>query len=133
LSILLDTHFWIWWLTPSPFLKPKERLALDAAAQRGPLAISAISLWETQVLVAKRRLRLPLPFADWLTRATDERMISVLPLDRDVVIGLDALPATFHGDPADRVIVATARTHAIPLATRDAAIRRARLATLWKP
>ncbi|MEQ1883030.1 MAG: PIN domain-containing protein [Burkholderiales bacterium] len=60
-------------------------------------------------------------------------MTSVLPLDRDVVIALDSLPASFHGDPADRVIVATARTHAIPLATHDGAIRRSRLVKFWKP
>jgi PIN domain nuclease of toxin-antitoxin system len=133
LSILLDTHVWIWWLTHNSPLKPKDRVALDIAVQRQPLALSAISLWETQILYSKRRLRLPLPFADWLMRATDTRMISVLPLDRDVVIALDSLPPSFHGDPADRVIVATARTHAMPLATQDGAIRRSRLVTLWKP
>jgi PIN domain nuclease of toxin-antitoxin system len=90
-------------------------------------------MWEAQVLHAKQRLVLPLPFADWLTRATDDRILAVLPLDRDVVIALDALPSTFHGDPADRLIVATARAHALPLATRDAAIRRARVSRLWKP
>jgi PIN domain nuclease of toxin-antitoxin system len=74
-----------------------------------------------------------MPFAEWLMRATDERMLSVLPLDRDVVLALDGLPPGFHGDPADRLIVATARAHALPLATRDAAIRRARVARLWKP
>jgi len=43
------------------------------------------------------------------------------------------LPASFHGDPADRLIVATARAHVLPLATHDAAIRRSRAAKLWKP
>jgi PIN domain nuclease of toxin-antitoxin system len=60
-------------------------------------------------------------------------MGAVLPLDRDVVLALDGLPPGFHGDPADRLIVATARAHALPLATRDAAIRRARVTRLWKP
>ncbi|MFN0318231.1 MAG: type II toxin-antitoxin system VapC family toxin [Burkholderiales bacterium] len=133
MSIPLDTHVWIWWLTPNSPLKPKDRVALDMAVQRQPLALSAISLWETQILYSKRRLNLPLPFADWLMRATDARMISVLPLDRDVVIALDSLPASFHGDPADRIIVATARAHALPLATQNGAIRRTRLVTLWKP
>ena len=66
-------------------------------------------------------------------RASDERMISVLPLSVEVVLALDALPASFHGDPADRLIVATARAHALPLATHDAAIRRSRAVKLWKP
>jgi PIN domain nuclease of toxin-antitoxin system len=88
-------------------------------------------VWEAQLLHSKRRLMLPLPFADWLTRATESRVMTVLPLDRDVVVALSALPARFHGDPADRLIVATARVHALPLATRDRAIRRSRTTKLW--
>jgi PIN domain nuclease of toxin-antitoxin system len=133
LRLLLDTHIWLWWLTPESPLRRSERVALDEAAERGDVCLSAISMWEARVLHAKQRLVLPLPFADWLTRATDDRILSVLTLDRDVVIALDALPSTFHGDPADRLIVATARAHALPLATRDAAIRRARVSRLWKP
>ena len=133
MSLLLDTHFWVWWLTPVSPLTRKERKALDASAERGVLRVSAISMWEAQVLHAKGRLELPLPFAEWLVRATDERAVTVLPLDRDVVIAVDALPASFHGDPADRLIVATARTHALPLATRDDAIRRSRAVKIWRP
>ena len=48
-------------------------------------------------------------------------------------VDFDALPASFHGDPADRLIVATARAHAMPLATHDAAIRRSRAAKIWNP
>jgi len=133
LSVLLDTHMWVWWLTPDSPLSRAERAALDAEAARRELFLPAISLWETQVLHAKRRLELPLPFADWLARAADERVITVLPLSVEVVFALDALPAAFHGDPADRLIVATARAHAMPLATHDTAIRRARAVKLWKP
>ena len=88
-------------------------------------------MWEVQILHSKGRLELPLPFAEWLSRATDERVVGLLPLDRDVVVAVAGLPAGFHGDPADRIIVATARAHAIPLATRDAAIRRSRVVRLW--
>lgn len=130
--ILLDTHVWIWWLTASPSLKRTERDALDTAAEAGELGLSAISMWKAQMLYAKRRLELPLPFADWLLRATDAQMLSILPLDSDVIIALDRLPASFHGDPADRLIVSTARVHDLPLATHDTAIRKARVAKLWK-
>jgi PIN domain nuclease of toxin-antitoxin system len=124
---------WIWWLTaPSP-LKAKERASLDEAAESGHLCLSAISMWEAQLLHSKARFELPLPFADWLERATDPRMLAVLPLDRDVVIALADLPTSFHGDPADRLIVATARAHDLRLATRDRAIRRSRTVELWKP
>ena len=133
MSVLLDTHIWVWWLTPGSPLSRAEREALDEKAGRRELFLAAISLWEAQVLHAKKRLDLPLPFAEWLARATDDRMISVLPLDVDVVLALDALPDSFHGDPADRLIVATARAHAMPLATHDATIRKARAAQVWKP
>jgi PIN domain nuclease of toxin-antitoxin system len=59
-------------------------------------------------------------------------MVQVLPLDVEVVIALDHLPASFHGDPADRLIVSTSRAHKIPLATHDGAIRKSRVTTVWK-
>ncbi|MGH8634624.1 MAG: type II toxin-antitoxin system VapC family toxin [Burkholderiales bacterium] len=133
MSVLLDTHVWVWWLTPGSPLSRAEREALDAKAGRRELFLAAVSLWEAQVLHAKQRLELPLRFADWLARAADERIISVLPLSIEVMLALDALPPSFHGDPADRLIVATARTHAMPLATHDAAIRRSRAVNFWKP
>ncbi len=95
--------------------------------------LPAISLWESQVLHAERRFELTMPFAEWLASAADDGVISVLPLSVEVVLALDTLPASFHGDPADRLIVATARAHAMPLATHDAAIRRSRAAKIWKP
>lgn len=131
--ILLDTHVWIWWLTASPSLKRTERDALDTAAEAGELGLSAISMWEAQMLHAKQRLELPLPFADWLGRATDAQVLSILPLDSEAIIALNRLPASFHGDPADRLIVATARAHDLPLATHDTIIRKSRAVKLWKP
>ena len=132
MSVLLDTHVWVWWLTPDSPLSIAERSALDAKAERGELFLAAVSLWEVRMLAAKRRLQLPLPFPDWLAQAADDRMISVVPLDIDVIVALDALPKSFHGDPADRLIVATARARKLPLATRDAAIRKSRVVKLWK-
>lgn len=133
MSVLLDTHVWVWWLTPGSPLSRAERSALDAAAGRRGLYLSAISLWEAQMLHAKGRLELPLPFPEWLIRAADEQMLSIVPLDVEVVLAVDALPESFHGDPADRVIVATCRSRRLPLATRDATIRRSRAAQIWKP
>ena len=132
MSVLLDTHVWVWWLTPDSPLSIAERSALDAKAARRELFLAAISLWEAQMLHAKRRLQLPQRFADWLAQAVDDRMISVVPLDIDVILAADALPDSFHGDPADRLIVATARARRLPLATRDATIRKSRAVKLWK-
>ncbi len=135
MQVLLDTHVWIWWLSATSGLSGRERAALDALAADGALLLSPISLWEAQMLHAKERLSLPrsLRFADWLGEAADESVISLAPLDAGVVIALDALPASFHGDPADRLIVATARARGCPLATHDTAIRRSRAVPIWKP
>jgi len=133
LSVLLDTHVWLWWLTPGNALSAAERHSLDREAERREIYLSAISLWEAQMLHAKGRLELPVAFSDWLTLAADEHTLRVLPLDIQVVLALDGLPRSFHGDPADRIIVATARAHAMPLATYDAPIRKSRAVRLWKP
>jgi PIN domain nuclease of toxin-antitoxin system len=133
LSVLLDTHVWVWWLTPRSPLPRREQEALDALAARRELKLSAISLWEAQMLHAKGRLRITLAFSDWLEQAADERVLTILPLDISVILALDSLPRSFHGDPADRLIVATALARRLPLATHDTAIRRSRAVSLWKP
>ncbi|MEO8682632.1 MAG: type II toxin-antitoxin system VapC family toxin [Vicinamibacterales bacterium] len=133
MSVLLDTQVWIWWLTGAGALPKGERAALDQAASSGGIRVSAISLWEAQLLHSRQRLELPLPFSDWLRRATNPEFITVLPLDLDVVLALNELPAAFHGDPADRLIVATARAHKLPLASHDRAIRRSRAVKVWTP
>jgi PIN domain nuclease of toxin-antitoxin system len=133
LAALLDTHVWLWWLLGDERLSPSERRALDSMAAAQSLAISAISLWEVQMLTAKGRLQLNRPFSTWLKAAASPDVVNVLELDIEVVTVLDDLPESFHGDPADRVIVATARAHRLPLATHDVRIRRSRLAKLWVP
>ncbi len=133
MSVLLDTHVWVWWLTRGPRLSRMESKALDAEAERGGLFLAAISLWEVQMLHGKGRLELPLAFSEWLERAAAPRMLTLVPLDVGVILALDKLPPSFHGDPADRLIVATARAHGLPLATHDANIRRSRSVKLWKP
>ncbi len=133
-SLVLDTHVWLWWLLGQPELSATERDALDAMAAAGtPPGVSAISLWEAQMLVSKGRLELDGPLTHWLPTAAAIETVTVLPISVGVVLALDALPATFHGDPADRIIVATARASGLPLATRDSNIRRSRTVKLWKP
>lgn len=131
---LLDTHVWLWWLLGQPELDENERQALDNMAAAGtPPALSAISLWEAQMLAAKGRLEVDTPLTHWLPTAAAPEAITLLPMDVAVILTLDALPPSFHGDPADRIIVATAMAHGLPLATRDKNIRRLRLIKKWKP
>lgn len=130
--ILLDTHVWLWWLLGSPRLHAKERSALDRLGSRGAVRLAAVSLWEAQMLHAKARLTLDRAFDVWIREAAAVGVVEIVPLDVEVVIALSSLPATFHGDPADRLIVATARAHRLPLATHDRAVRKSRLVRVWK-
>ena len=132
MSLLLDTHVWIWWITGQAELSSRERTALDEYADRKAPAISAISIWEAQMLVSHRRLFPKEPFEAWIRRMTSPDTVRLLPLDADVVVALHDLPRRFHGDPADRLIVATARVHKQVLATHDFRIRRSRLVPIWK-
>lgn len=133
-SILIDTHIWLWWLLGQSELSAGERTALDALATAGtPPGLAAISLWEARMLASKGRLQLDCPITQWLPLAAAPETVSIVPLDVNVIVALDALPTSFHGDPADRIIVATARAYGLPLATRDSNIRRSRTVKLWKP
>ena len=131
--VLLDTHVWLWWILGSPRLPARERVALDRLASRPGLRLAAVSLWEAQMLHAKGRLTLDRPFAIWLRDAAAPAVVEIAPLDVEVVVALDGLPTSFHGDPADRLIVATARAYRFRLATHDRAIRKSRTAPLWQP
>lgn len=133
MSVLLDTHLWLWWSTGSSRIGSTESTAFDRLASSHALSVSAISLWEAQMLVLKGRIVPNGPFDSWLRKITAPDLIRLLPLDADVTTALHGLPAGFHGDPADRLIVATARAHGLPLATHDKAIRRSRVVKLWKP
>jgi PIN domain nuclease of toxin-antitoxin system len=112
-------------------LAEAERAALGKAAEAGQVVLSAISLWEAQMLHARGRLQLDIPFDTWLLQAAAPSVVELIPLDVSVILALNKLPASFHGDPADRIIVATARARDLPLATRDRAIRRSRAVRLW--
>jgi PIN domain nuclease of toxin-antitoxin system len=90
-----------------------------------------MTLRETQMLYEYGRLVLDSPFENWLLEATAPGVVEILPLDLAVILELNRLPKSFHGDPADRIIVATARAFGVALPTHDRQIRR--LVSPWKP
>ena len=133
MPVLLDTHVWVWWLSGIGRLSRREREALDRLAEQRELRLSAISLWEVQMAYVKKRFQPQDAFEVWLRAATSVDVVQLVPIDVRVALALNDLPAAFHNDPADRLIVATARAHALPLATHDSTIRRARVARVWRP
>jgi PIN domain nuclease of toxin-antitoxin system len=131
-AVLLDTHVWVWWLSGSDRLSDREASALDTLAGKGQLRLAAISLWEAQMACAKGRFIPQDGFERWLRIAAAPETIQLLPLDVPVALALNSLPERLHADPADRLIVATARAHRCQLATHDEALRKVRAAPLWK-
>jgi PIN domain nuclease of toxin-antitoxin system len=109
-----------------------HRRALGRLAEGGGCYLSAMSLWEAQMLHSKGRLSLDRPFSAWLRQASAPGVVALLPLDVDVVLALDQLPQSFHGDPADRLIVATAQSHGLPIATHDRAIQASGVIPIWE-
>jgi PIN domain nuclease of toxin-antitoxin system len=118
-SLLLDTHVWIWFMLASSELSVSGRNAINRAAADGRLRIAAISLWETALLVSGGRVALGRPVTQWMTAAVSARGLSVEPLLPQVAVEAYTLPDAFHRDPADRLIVATARVTNATLMTRD--------------
>lgn len=116
--IVLDTHVWVWWVHATSQLTPANLQRLDAAAPDG-LGVSIISCWEVAKLVEHKRLRLPCDVEQWLQEALAHPGIQLLDLTPRIVVESTRLPAPFHRDPADQLIVATARVHGVPVATAD--------------
>jgi PIN domain nuclease of toxin-antitoxin system len=107
--------------------------ALDELSPDERPFVSDISLWEVATLVERGRLSLALPLADWLDAAAHPRSVTVVPISPAIAAAVAALPAAFHRDPADRIIVATCRVLGAPLATRDRLILKSRIASRWRP
>ena len=103
--LLLDTHSWIWWITQA-----HERFSANALDKlkntADPLAISALSIYELSVLVRRQRVTLTLALPEWLPQATDQSEIQVLPVTPVIAQRAGSLD-DIHGDPIDRVIIAT--------------------------
>ncbi len=104
--ILLDTHVLVWLMAGDPRLGRTSRRAIDQALEAGEMAVSAVSFWETEMLRRRNRIQLDLETGAWRRRLIDEGLVEI-PLDGEIAIRAAGM-IDFHGDPADRFIVATA-------------------------
>jgi PIN domain nuclease of toxin-antitoxin system len=124
---LLDTHILLWWLGEDPRLSPEQRQVLEQADATSPLWVADITLWEIATLFSLGRIKLHLPLREWLEQATAPPLVQRVPITPAVAAQVAALPDSFHRDPADRIIVATARVLGATLVTRDRRIVEAGL------
>jgi PIN domain nuclease of toxin-antitoxin system len=116
-SILLDTNALIWALNDETELGTRAREGIDEAQRHGRLMVSAVSFWEVAMLVAKKRIILHKPAAQWRLDALSFG-VEEIPLDGQLAIESVALVG-LHGDPVDRFIAATAIRHQVSLLTSD--------------
>ena len=129
--IVLDTHALIYdALTPAR-LSARARKAIALAFTERDIACSDISLWEIAMLIAHRRLDPVMDARQFLHDVIAARHVRVLPITAEIAV-LSQSDMFSHGDPADRLIAATARLHRAPLITSDARLRKLKeVATIW--
>lgn len=120
--ILLDTHAWLWWSVGSRTLTKGARRAIEDATVLG---LSPFSLYEVAYAHYRGRLAFELPLNDWLAESLSAD-IAILPVTPSIAAAAGTLDWP-HGDPADRILVATAKHHGIPLVTGDRQIQKSGL------
>jgi len=123
--LLLDTHIWLWYLEGDEQAVTPALLDLLRRANRArQLLVSDVSVWEIANKTAKGRLRLALDVSLWVARAERAPGITFLPLDRPTLLLSTGLPGQVHGDPADRMLIASALLQRCALVTADRTIMR---------
>ena len=126
--ILLDTHILIWLLIAPENLSPKAKKAILAARKSGPLALSAISLWEIAWLVENKRIEIDVSVDSFVKRCAS--YVQVLPITPEIAVRSVQFPKSYPGDPQDRMIGATAIVEGIRLLTHDERIMSSGLVPL---
>ena len=119
MTALLDTHILIWWLNGSKRLSPAQQEVVAAASAESPLLVSDISLWEVATLHSLGRIQLTIPLRAWLDKAVAPPLVRRLGISPAIAAELATLPDSLQRDPADRILVATARVFGATLLTQD--------------
>ena len=117
---IFDTCFMLFMSQPGAMISAAAQDALEL--EDGVFHVSAISAWEIGMLVAKGRLNLTRPPIDWFDSFLIDREARVLEVTPSILVAASFLPAPMHNDPADRILVATAREHDLTIITRDRAV-----------
>ena len=127
MKVLLDTHILIYWLGTDLRLSVEQKRILEQASPESPLWVSDITLWEIATLYNLKRLSFHLPLRDWLEAATAPPLVQRVGISPAIAAAVAALPSSFHRDPADRIIIASAQLLGATLLTRDKQIIRSAL------
>jgi len=120
-SVLLDTCAMIFVATGRA-MTPDARQEIRAASLAGAILVSPVSAWEVGLLAARRRVRFRPDPQTWFQRFMAYPGVRLTPLSPDIAIASSYLPEPLHSDPADRLLIATARALQIPIITRDSHI-----------
>jgi PIN domain nuclease of toxin-antitoxin system len=132
LKYLLDTHVWIWWHTHPTALSKKVKALISDPTQYDEMLLSAISPWELCKLIEKGRLGIACATEDWINSALKMPSLRIVPLSPRIAYTSTVLPQPFHSDPADQIIVASAREENAIVLTKDERIRRYKgVKSLW--
>ena len=127
--IVLDTHAWLWWISAPGELGRGAKREIERARHIG---VPAICCMEVATLVARDRVRLDRPLLRWLEEALDQPRVELMPLTPAVAAKAAHLGPDVPGDPADRMIVATALLQSATLITKDARLASANVVrTIW--
>ena len=133
--IVLDTHALLWWVEgQASNLSSRGRSAIESerSAEDGEIVVSSITAWEIALLVARRRLGLTAGVDAWLAKIARMERLRFVPVDNEIAVAAVDLPGELHRDPADRIIVATARHFDAPLVTGDRQLRAYQhVRTIW--
>ena len=130
--IVLDTHALVWWVTSAPGLSARAKRAIQSAVRQEPLVASAISVFEIATAVRRERLKFGVSLDQWLSDLRTLPELRLEPVTADIAHLAGALERSLPGDPADRIIVATAMTLQAKLVTADNRLRRLRqVDTVW--
>jgi len=130
--ILLDTQALIWLTGDKKKLSLKALRYIEKSISKKEIFVSSFSIWEISLLVKKGRLRLSTDIESWIQQIEDLNIFKFIPVNNEIAIKSVFLPGSFHQDPADRIIIATALVYGASIVTSDRRILKYPQAqTIW--